>query len=84
MDIEFVKKSAALARAAPREWQEFLTEFSKYTESQKNLLVNATLDTTTLVQGMTRQCCLIEEKLKNAVQLADKFQSKLDHRTQNR
>jgi hypothetical protein len=79
--FELTKKSASLARAAPREWQEFLTEFSNYVRSQKDALVYAPPEKIALTQGMVQQVVTLEGIFATCVQDHDKVQSKIDKRT---
>jgi hypothetical protein len=70
---ELHKKVAALSRAAPQEWREFLGEFGKYVEGVRGQCITAPLDHLQKAQGHAQQAVAIETLLKNAVSTADRI-----------
>jgi hypothetical protein len=72
-DRDLVLKSAALARAAPREWSEFLAAMQGYTDRTVKELVASPPEILQVNQGRLRMLGTLLDTLVECKQAADKF-----------
>jgi hypothetical protein len=73
---ELVKKIAALARAAPPEWRDFLAEFGKYADGVKEQCIQAPLGNLQKAQGHAQQAAGIKVLFEGAVSTADRINAR--------
>lgn len=76
MSDELHKKAAALARAAPPEWREFLVELEKYVEGVRSQCIQAPPEQLQKAQGHAQQAGALKALLENAVSTADRISEK--------
>lgn len=76
-DKDLSPAAARLARAAPREWAEFKAAYRKYADSQRDLLVRATLEELQRSQGRAQQCANEAALFDEAVNAADRIAARL-------
>lgn len=55
-DRELTHRAAALARAAPREWPEFLQAMQEYTDEIRNHCISSPVETLQVSQGRAQNC----------------------------
>lgn len=72
-DKDLTLPAAALARAAPREWAEFMIAFRKYTDGQRDHVVQATLEELQRAQGRAQNSTVLFSLLEDAVKAADRI-----------
>jgi hypothetical protein len=72
-DKNFVLKSAALARAAPGEWSEFLAAFQDITDQTIKELVASSPEMVQVNQGRARMIASLIDTLATCKLQADKF-----------
>ena len=71
-----VKKAAALSRAAPREWAQFVEEFDAYSEIVRGQCIQAPLEDLQRAQGRAQHATAVCKFLENAVSTADRIAEK--------
>lgn len=72
-DSDLIAKTAALHRAAPREWEEFMVEMKSYAERSRDNLVRAPDSALKTVQGRAQEASLLTELFANAAKTADRI-----------
>jgi len=72
-DKDLILKSAALARAAPGEWSEFLAALQGYTDRTVKELVASPPEILQVNQGRLRMLGTLLDTLAECKQAADKF-----------
>lgn len=73
-DNEFLLKAAALARAAPTQWDEFLSAFKDYAARRRDECVQAPSDRIFLAQGHAQRCNVLLNELTDCRKHADNIQ----------
>jgi len=71
-DKDLTMPAARLALAAPREWKEFVDAMKAYTDTRRDLLVQAPQDTVLKAQGQALQCGQLHTLLNDAVNAANR------------
>ena len=72
---------ARLAMSAPREWDEFKAAFRKYSEAQRDLLVQSPIEGLQRIQGMALQCSQLMALFEDAVKAADRIAERAARKT---
>jgi len=82
-DQDLSPAAARLARAAPREWEEFKLAFKKYADKTKDHCVQAQLDELQKSQGRAQQTAKLAVLFDDAVNAADRISERAGKLQQN-
>lgn len=74
-------KAAALARAAPHQWREFLAELTVYANTKKDECIQAPVEVLQVTQGRAQQIASLVTLFNNAVKDADRIVVQLERRS---
>lgn len=70
-DSDLTHAAARLARAAPREWEEFKIGFRKYADTKRDQLVTSDLNELQKSQGRAQACHMLVLLFGDAVKASD-------------
>lgn len=80
IDIDLIRKTADLARSAPREWELFLVAMQAHADHKKDECVRAPLELLQVAQGTARAAAAYHDLFRNAVTTAARI---AERRTNN-
>ena len=72
---------ARIAMSAPHEWEGLKAAFKRYSEAQRDLLVQAPAETVQRMQGMAMQCSQLIALMEDAVKAADRIAERAMRKT---
>lgn len=79
--MSLVIKAAALARAAPVQWREFLAELAVFANAKKDECIQAPIEVLQITQGRAQQVASLVTLFNNAVKDADRIVVQLERRS---
>lgn len=76
MNDELIRRAASLARAAPREWQDFLGALRSHVDTTKDQCISSPLESLQVAQGRAQYSVALLRLFETCTKVADQMTEK--------